>query len=222
VALFQLEGSSNQETVFERVRFREKGCGCSQARLYSSSGVKWITLQKSKRRLEETHKVKPVGCKKSLPMDMCLRQRSFSIRPHHSTPIAAFLPFPFFGVFVPQLQTCPQVFILPYVLTVSQPGAWEDGGSHNEQLLGALHLVLQYDVSKRHGFLTLARAVTANSKCPCESSGRNQKTWRYSSGCDQAGKSVLQFRFQVIASEDNNLVHSIYGHLPDTVSVLSD
>jgi hypothetical protein len=29
VALFQLEGSSNEETVFEHVRFREKGCGCS-------------------------------------------------------------------------------------------------------------------------------------------------------------------------------------------------
>jgi hypothetical protein len=27
VALFQLEGSSNEETEFERVRFREKGCG---------------------------------------------------------------------------------------------------------------------------------------------------------------------------------------------------
>jgi hypothetical protein len=32
VALFQLEGSSNEETVFERVRFREKGCGCSYDR----------------------------------------------------------------------------------------------------------------------------------------------------------------------------------------------
>jgi hypothetical protein len=29
VALFQLESSSNEEMEFERVRFREFGCGCS-------------------------------------------------------------------------------------------------------------------------------------------------------------------------------------------------
>jgi hypothetical protein len=29
VALFQLESSSNEEIEFERVRFRELGCGCS-------------------------------------------------------------------------------------------------------------------------------------------------------------------------------------------------
>jgi hypothetical protein len=29
VALFQLESSSNEEMEFERVRFRELGCGCS-------------------------------------------------------------------------------------------------------------------------------------------------------------------------------------------------
>jgi MarR-like DNA-binding transcriptional regulator SgrR of sgrS sRNA len=28
VALFQLKGSSNEESEFERVRFGEKGCGC--------------------------------------------------------------------------------------------------------------------------------------------------------------------------------------------------
>jgi hypothetical protein len=29
VALFSLESSSNEEMEFERVRFRELGCGCS-------------------------------------------------------------------------------------------------------------------------------------------------------------------------------------------------
>jgi hypothetical protein len=33
VALFQLEGSSNEETEFERVKFSEKGCGCSNGRV---------------------------------------------------------------------------------------------------------------------------------------------------------------------------------------------
>jgi hypothetical protein len=30
VALFQLKSSSNEEMEFERVRFRELGCGCSK------------------------------------------------------------------------------------------------------------------------------------------------------------------------------------------------
>jgi hypothetical protein len=39
VALFQLEGSSNEETVFERVRFREKGCGCSYVVCYDTKSL---------------------------------------------------------------------------------------------------------------------------------------------------------------------------------------
>jgi hypothetical protein len=34
VALFQLEISSNEEMEFERVRFRELGCGCSKESCY--------------------------------------------------------------------------------------------------------------------------------------------------------------------------------------------
>jgi hypothetical protein len=33
VALSQLESSSNEEMEFERVRFRELGCGCSNKTL---------------------------------------------------------------------------------------------------------------------------------------------------------------------------------------------
>jgi hypothetical protein len=33
LALFQLKGSSNEGTEFERVRFSEKGCGCSKYKL---------------------------------------------------------------------------------------------------------------------------------------------------------------------------------------------
>jgi hypothetical protein len=36
VALFQLEGSSNEETEFERVRFSEKGCGADALSIYMS------------------------------------------------------------------------------------------------------------------------------------------------------------------------------------------
>jgi hypothetical protein len=44
VALFQLEGSSNEETVFERVRFREKGCGCSQSCFSREPKMPWDSV----------------------------------------------------------------------------------------------------------------------------------------------------------------------------------
>jgi hypothetical protein len=49
VALFQLESSSNEETVFERIKFRELGCGCShfgcaRAQMMHANGVDVLSM----------------------------------------------------------------------------------------------------------------------------------------------------------------------------------